>query len=373
METKPIDSKQEKKRVLFTRGNKKVSFSHVGTTVVGSAIGATISRIIPIDTARDSKPTPEPTPEPKPTPEPTPNPKPTPEPTNSPEPTPTPEPSPDPVAKSEPTQEPSVENPHQEEIDEIAEALVRDTKIDARDAAEVDGLLHFTDRVTINLPNGLEADGFVFNLGGEDLVLADLDGDGVYDNVLAHVDGVLTDVEIPLIGDDGMIVTTLNQFIAQHRLTESDVEQIVNATGGDVNLTITDIERRQIEADDAHNDIHGTDREDGATPETDKGDTAQLSPEEEKTLLDDILGRNDNPVQGQPAPLSPEEIEILRKSILGGDVSQNDLTQLSSEDIETLQNSVYGENDDLGFFDTQQTDDVYGGDEDILFDMDGLV
>ena len=35
METKAMDSKQEKKRVLLTHGNKKVFFSHFGTAMVG--------------------------------------------------------------------------------------------------------------------------------------------------------------------------------------------------------------------------------------------------------------------------------------------------------------------------------------------------
>lgn len=314
METDVLGSNgQNKQKELLTVGNKKLIFSHIGSAVIGAAIGASISRIIPIkqpdvptDEEKDTTPTndnssQEPIEEPKKD-----------EPKEE-------EPKEDEPKEEEPKEEEpkeeepkeDSENPSQDEIDKIAEDLVKDSKIDDRDIIDEGSLLHFTDYVKINLPNGLEADGFVFDIEGQNFVLADLDGDGVYDNLLAHVNGMLTDVDIPIFAPDGSIVTTLNEIIARNHLTESDIEQIVNENG-DIDLVMTDTERRQIENDDVEGDIarveepnnvddvnseaegEELDIEEPNKPEVKDDDVAQLSPEEEDVLLQDLLGKHIN-------------------------------------------------------------------------------
>ena len=314
METDVLGSNgQNKQKELLTVGNKKLIFSHIGSAVIGAAIGASISRIIPIkqpdvptDDEKDTTPTndnssQEPIEEPK---------KEEPKEEEPKEEEPKEEEPKEEEPKEEEPKEDS-ENPSQDEIDKIAEDLVKDSKIDDRDIIDEGSLLHFTDYVKINLPNGLEADGFVFDIEGQNFVLADLDGDGVYDNLLAHVNGMLTDVDIPIFAPDGSIVTTLNEIIARNHLTESDIEQIVNENG-DIDLVMTDTERRQIENDDVEGDIarveepnkvddvnseaegEELDIEEPNKPEVKDDDVAQLSPEEEDVLLQDLLGKHIN-------------------------------------------------------------------------------
>ena len=373
METKAMDSKQEKKRVLLTHGNKKVFFSHFGTAVVGGAIGASIREIIPIT----------PTDDPKDEPGNLPNNDPKDKPGNGPQDAPKNESKSDPKEeprnepKHEPNEESRVEprnetkddskeepkdeskdkskgesrdetkddsapdNPNQEEIDKIADNLIKDSKIDARDAIDQDSFMHFTDHVKINMPNGLEVDGFGFNLEGDDFVLADLDGDGIYDDLLAHVDGKLLDIIVPLIGPNGEVVTTLNQFLARNRLTESDIEQIVNSTGGEINLAMTDLERRQMEEDDTTDDIHDNG--------VDEDDTSQLSPEEERILMNDLLGKKDDSIYtGITAQLTPEETKKLLESL--NDTVDNDIdnpTDEPEEDDVDEDDILFDDMDDL--------------------------
>jgi len=324
METDVLGSNgQNKQKELLTVGNKKLIFSHIGSAVIGAAIGASISRIIPIkqpdvptDDEKDTTPTndnssQEPIEEPKkeePKEEEPKEEEPKEEEPKEEEPK-EEEPKEEEPKEEEPKED--SENPSQDEIDKIAEDLVKDSKIDDRDIIDEGSLLHFTDYVKINLPNGLEADGFVFDIEGQNFVLADLDGDGVYDNLLAHVNGMLTDVDIPIFAPDGSIVTTLNEIIARNHLTESDIEQIVNENG-DIDLVMTDTERRQIENDDVEGDIarveepnkvddvnseaegEELDIEEPNKPEVKDDDVAQLSPEEEDVLLQDLLGKHIN-------------------------------------------------------------------------------
>ena len=300
METNDIYSNQEKKKALFTHGNERIYYSHIGPAAIGAAIGVTIGSVTPITPVEPLVVDDDPTVTPEtpitamtgseyidtpvehiitrpetfrpPKPEVT-KPQPPRHEQTKPE-----EPRHDPPKPEEPRHDP--ENPSQEEIDRIAGNLVRDSHIDERDAVDESSILDFTDRVTLNMPNGMTVDGYIFN---EELVLADLDGDGVYDNLLAVVDGEPREVVVPIMGTNGQPIMTLNEVIAQNHLTESDIEQLVSQER-ELNLAMTDPERRLIQQDDISHDIKILDGSSGGSEE------GTLSQEEEDALLNDILG-----------------------------------------------------------------------------------
>lgn len=321
METQSIIPQQnEAKKKVFTHGKTTVFISHIGAAVIGGAVGAIIS----------GKPDPEPIP-PKPAPgkdvkpdtKPDTNadtvdkkddqpPKDTGEKVRNDEPVPTDstvksgddnpaEKTEKKDAENQPTDNKKTEdekdiaqNPEQEEIDKIAENLINDSRIDERDIADVGSMLEGSYPVVISLDNGLEIVGFPFNDCGLDLVLVDLDGDGVYGDVLADINGELMRFDMPVTLSDGSVIG-YDELIATLHITNSDIEQLLN-DDPENNLTMTNDDRQRLEADNPEEDIVNWEKpsEEGEdnkeTPE--QMATGALTAEEEDELLRDILGEN---------------------------------------------------------------------------------
>ena len=415
MDTKINDSKQGegKKKELMTHGNKKKFFSHFATGTISAAIGVTIAKAIPIN--QKDAPTPQQTPFPNPVSETeeksndhheekvpekeverledtdAPSNK---EDINEPVPTDTtdsartdkpeensneqPESKPD--AKSEETPDVKSDNqpekrsddlPNEKEIDEIADNLVKDSKIDERDNVGIPSDFSFTQQVELNLPNGLTAEGFVFELEGNELVLADLDGDGIFDDLLANTDNGLAPITVDIVGTDGRVERTLNDFIAQNHLTESDIVQVAT-DDADINQAMTDVERKQMEndtyledvalVDENTNEIRKAENEADLNITNDKVGTLarEVDSDNDFTDIDQELAELEKKLDNgkeEIKELTEEEENELLKDILGG-TTDDDLA-LEDDEIDTLIESIIAEDEDSALqetFNSQQAD-----------------
>ncbi len=207
----------------------------------------------------------------------------------------TPEEDKKPTEKEKNDEEDIALNPEQKDIDKIAEELINGSKVDERDLADIGSMLEGSYPVTISLNNGLEVVGFPFRDWGLDLVLTDLDGDGVFGDVLVNNNGELMRFDMPVTLGDGRVVG-YDELIASLHITFSDIEQLLNNGGADNNLAMTEDDRQRLEADHPNEDIvnwekktaESENKKDGGEHEV----TGGLTPEEEDELLKDILGEN---------------------------------------------------------------------------------
>lgn len=147
-------------------------------------------------------------------PEPEPEPAPVPDPEPIPDPIPDPEPEPDPIPETEPTPEPEpltdIEDP--EDIDEIADTIIAQNQIDPDDIDDPD-IFTFNGVETVYTVDGDEETHASFTSNtGYDLVMIDIDNDGLFDKI-----------ETP----DGTFVDDASQF----GLTVSDAENKVQGEG----------------------------------------------------------------------------------------------------------------------------------------------
>jgi hypothetical protein len=367
METRNITSNEEEERVLSTRGKKKTIVTFAGTTIVGAAIGAAIigGKPKPKDDAKlpepekpvtgdskddvtgiandnavtnivdnnvkpatdkkvDNKPD-----EPKPTDD------------N------------DKDAKNDDinttddntvkTDEKDIaKNDDQVEIDKITDDLLKGSQVDDRDLADSSGLLDDSVPVSVALPNGLETTGVYFSDFGDDLVLLDLDGDGVFDDVkLVEADGSLRDFHKELHLNDGSVIS-YEEWMASNHITGSDIEQILNETGSN-DLAMTEDDRRRMEEDNADEDIVVTDD----VVNNQLGEDV-LTKEEEDALLKQLLSENEEEDGDfDEDTLSDEELEAILID--------------TKQDTQALTDDTGSEiaSNDLGDFDYDITVDIH--------------
>ena len=263
-----MDTEKFKKQGDKAKGGKNTTQTILtagGAMAAGGVVGAVAGNVL--------HPDPEPKPEPKPQPEPDPN-KPDPnkpdEP-NKPENPETPEkpqtpdtpekpdtpdipdkPEPDKPEPDKPEPDkPEPDKPEPQTPDEIAQAIIAKDEIDENDL-DVPDVVAIESFTTVFDENGNElAAAMVRTPDGTSYVLADLDGDGIYEGVL-NTDGYLvaqaeanlthSDLEAMMNGDGGYLA-----------LNEQDKTTIIDDPTGDIILTddpSTDIAQNEEHQDD---------------------------------------------------------------------------------------------------------------------------
>lgn len=232
-----------------------------------------------------------------------------------------------------------VSKEEQAEIDKITEDLINGSQVDEHDMADIGGLIDYSTPVTVSLPNGLETTGYYYSDFGDDLVLLDLDGDGVFSDVkYVDTDGSLKDFEKELHLNDGSVLN-YKDWVASNHITSSDIEQVLNDDGSN-DLSMTDDDRRRMENDNAEEDIVTTDDADNLD-----GEENVLTKEEEDALLKQLLSENEEDVDA--GNISDEELEAIL-------IDTKPITDNPSDNVNN--NLVHNDMDDI---DDDINEDIY--------------
>ena len=202
--------------------------------------------------------------------------------------------------------------------------------------------------------------------------MADLDGDGIFDDLLANTDNGLAPITVDIVGTDGRVERTLNDFIAQNHLTESDIVQVAT-DDADINQAMTDVERKQMENDTYLEDVALVDENTNEIRKAENEADLNITNDKVGTLAREVDSDNDYTDINQELAelekelddgkeeikeLTEEEENELLKDILGG-TTDDDLA-LEDDEIDTLIESIIAEDEDSALqetFNSQQADD----------------